>query len=328
MKTVLLITDRSESYYYAKFLDACASLPLNCYILDIAGFPAETTIAIKLDSANWLTGVIDVFVWPLSSQKSIDVTSIDVAWYLRASKTQAPSFMSEIEKRFTQSEADAALRSLCSTLDCTWINRKETIELVESNKLYQQLVAQRSGLSTPETLITNNPNQLQAFAMERKKLLLKTIGYTYLDDAGRYAIYSQLFDQSEISSSSKAIRSCPVFSQHYIEKCFEYRVMAIGEKVLACRIDSQASVATRIDWRHYDFENVKHVSSDLPKSIQKAIMTFMNSVGLRYGAIDMVETPEGEFIFLEINPSGQWEWISRLAGLPIPEAVAEMLMSA
>lgn len=47
----------------------------------------------------------------------------------------------------------------------------------------------------------------------------------------------------------------------------------------------------------------------------------------RISAIDLIETPQGEFVFLEVNPSGQWGWIADLAGLPIPEAVADMLES-
>jgi glutathione synthase/RimK-type ligase-like ATP-grasp enzyme len=103
--------------------------------------------------------------------------------------------------------------------------------------------------------------------------------------------------------------------------------MVIGSRVLSCKIDSQASEATKIDWRHYDFVNVKHTAVNLPDDIQQKLLRFMQAVGLRYGAIDMVETPKGDFVFLEINPSGQWGWIADIAGLPISEAVAEMLDS-
>lgn len=82
-----------------------------------------------------------------------------------------------------------------------------------------------------------------------------------------------------------------------------------------------------MDWRHYDLENVAHVSAELPQEIQRKILCFMEAIKLQYGALDLIETPEGEFVFLEINPSGQWGWIADLAGLPIPQAVAEMLES-
>ena len=134
-----------------------------------------------------------------------------------------------------------------------------------------------------------------------------------------------MFSKAEIKRGSKSIRLCPVFSQQYINKRYEYRVMVIGKKVLSCRIDSQASQMTKIDWRHYDFKNVEHKQVELPKDVQEKLLNFMQKIGLNYGAIDFIETPKGEFVFLEVNPSGQWGWITSLAGLKIPEAVAEML---
>lgn len=40
----------------------------------------------------------------------------------------------------------------------------------------------------------------------------------------------------------------------------------------------------------------------------------------------MIVTPKGDYVFLEINPDGQWLWIERLTGLPISEAIADLLL--
>lgn len=101
--------------------------------------------------------------------------------------------------------------------------------------------------------------------------------------------------------------------------------MVIGSQVLACRIDSQASEKTKIDWRHYDFDLVEHVNVQLPMEIKIRLLNFMKDVGLRYGAIDMIERPDGNFVFLEVNPSGQWGWITNIAKVPVVEAVVSML---
>jgi glutathione synthase/RimK-type ligase-like ATP-grasp enzyme len=50
-------------------------------------------------------------------------------------------------------------------------------------------------------------------------------------------------------------------------------------------------------------------------------------LGLSYGAIDMIVTPEGEFIFLEVNPHGAWLWIENEIGTPIAASLAESLCS-
>jgi glutathione synthase/RimK-type ligase-like ATP-grasp enzyme len=46
---------------------------------------------------------------------------------------------------------------------------------------------------------------------------------------------------------------------------------------------------------------------------------------LRFGAIDMIVTPEGRYVFLEINPNGQWRWIEDASGLPISDALCDAL---
>ena len=55
-------------------------------------------------------------------------------------------------------------------------------------------------------------------------------------------------------------------------------------------------------------------------------MVLVRRLGLAYGAIDLVLTPDGRYVFLEINPNGQYLWIEQLTGLPISEAIAEWLM--
>jgi glutathione synthase/RimK-type ligase-like ATP-grasp enzyme len=51
----------------------------------------------------------------------------------------------------------------------------------------------------------------------------------------------------------------------------------------------------------------------------------MKSLGLSFGAIDLVQKPDGEFVFLEVNPSGQWLWLDRILDLRISDAVADWL---
>lgn len=53
----------------------------------------------------------------------------------------------------------------------------------------------------------------------------------------------------------------------------------------------------------------------------------MGMCGLRYGAIDMIVTPGGEYIFLEINPNGQWYFVQLQSEAEIADAIAELLMT-
>jgi glutathione synthase/RimK-type ligase-like ATP-grasp enzyme len=54
-------------------------------------------------------------------------------------------------------------------------------------------------------------------------------------------------------------------------------------------------------------------------------MNLMKRLHLVFGCIDMIRTHDGQYVFLEINPSGQWGWIEQFTGLPITKALASLL---
>ena len=52
----------------------------------------------------------------------------------------------------------------------------------------------------------------------------------------------------------------------------------------------------------------------------------MRDLGLVFGAVDLICTPAGEHVFLEVNPGGEWGMLERDLGLPISEASASALL--
>lgn len=98
------------------------------------------------------------------------------------------------------------------------------------------------------------------------------------------------------------------FVQEYIEKAFELRVTVVGNRIFACRIDSQLQQddTGKIDWR-------------------QGYGTYLRRMGLNFGCFDFIVTPSGEYVFLECNPNGQWLWVELETGLPISEAIARWL---
>jgi hypothetical protein len=98
-------------------------------------------------------------------------------------------------------------------------------------------------------------------------------------------------------------------------------------QVFAAEIHSQKSNRTRIDWRRYDPGHTPHYPHTLPDDIRRSCVELVRQLGLCYGAIDMVLTPDGRYVFLEINPNGQFLWIEQLTGMPISDAICDLLAS-
>jgi glutathione synthase/RimK-type ligase-like ATP-grasp enzyme len=64
----------------------------------------------------------------------------------------------------------------------------------------------------------------------------------------------------------------------------------------------------------------------LPNDVAKGCMDLVRRLGLRFGAIDLVLEPSGDYRFLEVNPNGQWGWIQTRTGQPIAGAIVDEML--
>jgi D-alanine-D-alanine ligase-like ATP-grasp enzyme len=48
--------------------------------------------------------------------------------------------------------------------------------------------------------------------------------------------------------------------------------------------------------------------------------------GLHYGAADLAVDRDGEYVFFEVNPAGEWLWLEQLLAIGIPDAIADLLL--
>ena len=90
-------------------------------------------------------------------------------------------------------------------------------------------------------------------------------------------------------------------------------------------IDSQSDPLAMIDWRQTGNEQLPHFPETLPSNVTNRLLQMMDALGLQFAAIDMIQTPAGEYVFLEVNPSGQWLWLDDMLCLGISDAVTEWL---
>lgn len=251
-------------------------------------------------------------------------------WWRRPEPLGQPDDTPEPQRLFVEQESKAALWSLATTLTGFWLNHPlHAVRLLEHNKVYQLRVAASAGLDTPETIVTNNPADLIEFCRNHgSKVALKTIGghaFQKRDSGEFFGIYTNLVSLDQIMERTEEVKLAPVMAQAYVPKQLEFRITVVGQKIFACAIHSQDSPRTMHDWRRYDFKNVRHEAYQLPREIESKLLRLMETLHLQFGAIDMILTPDGRYVFLEVNPSGQWLWIEHFAKLPISQAIADLL---
>src|SRR5262249_33799153 len=117
-----------------------------------------------------------------------------------------------------------------------------------------------------------------------------------------------------------SIRLTAHLFQAKLVKRLDVRVTVVGEEVFATGIDNP----DELDWRR-THPNITYRPRVLPDDILAGIRRLMRSLGLVFGALDLVLTDEG-YQFIEINPNGQWAWIEHQTAQPISRALADALM--
>lgn len=255
-------------------------------------------------------------------ERELHSSSIAVVWYRKPDPFELhPEITNPHHQRFAEQQCRSALSGLWNILDhAFWVSHPQALAKAE-RKIFQLDVAHRLGFLLPRTTVTSDPDVARSFLASLgsdRKAIAKSVGY-----AAGYSIFTSLLSLEQ-EDDLEAVKYAPVMLQEYVPKKFEIRVNVIGNRVLAAEIHSQRSSKTSHDWRHYDFDNVPHRPHTLPRKLEEMCVSLLHALDLRFGAIDMILTPNDDYVFLEINPNGQWLWLETLVGLPIGESIVEL----
>lgn len=251
--------------------------------------------------------------------KTIDLSKVSSVWWRRPQPYGIhPDVTDPVLDNFAIREVDEAIQGLWLSLDAEWINVPRRDEDA-SRKAWQLDVARSVGLTVPRTLITTDPEAARTF-IDREgvdRMIYKP--FQGSEDAWRETRLLKLEELEKID----AVKYAPVIFQEYIEATCDLRVTVVGEQIFAAAIDSQKA-AYRVDFR-MDM-NVAITPTTLAPETEMGIRKLMKALDLTYGAIDFRRRPNGEEVFLEINPAGQWLFVEDQTGQPIGKAVADCLI--
>ncbi len=194
---------------------------------------------------------------------------------------------------------------------------------IAGNKLHQLKAARESGLVTPRTLVTNSPDAARGFIQHvGGKAIFKTLN-AYMNPVGSLT-YTTPVDADTVTQFERSLKFGPGIFQEQIAKSFELRVTVIEDDVFVAGINSRYSESSVIDWRQEIFSDI-YFNHSINDDLKAAILVLHRRLGLVYGAYDFIIDRDGNPIFLEVNPSGQWLWLERQLDLPIAATLASKL---
>ncbi|WP_445394998.1 ATP-grasp ribosomal peptide maturase [Streptomyces sp. LE64] len=253
-----------------------------------------------------------------TTSRALDTSGVRSVWVRRPSPYEGPSELDGQDRRFAADQcrwgAGGILASLPGAhyLNHPWNNRSAEF------KPAQLSVAQGCGFLLPDTLITNDPREAREFlADSRTAMVYKPLWSTPYRVNGRpHAVWVEEVRSAEIT---EAVSACPHLFQARVDKVFDVRVTAVGEKTFGVRIDSPD-----LDWRRRQ-DRMACTPMAVPDEVIRSVGAYLEGFRLVYGAFDFAVTAAGDWYFLECNPNGQWAWQPAETTAAIAEALADRL---
>jgi glutathione synthase/RimK-type ligase-like ATP-grasp enzyme len=255
----------------------------------------------------------------LEGEEPLDLADVSTIWYRRPAPVHLGSEVSNPEHRgFMRREWGTTLSAVLMSADVRWIN--DPVAQGAAHKPLQLEIAASRGLRVPDTLVTNSPEAVEAF------LTIHPDGVVH---KSLTAMDGTFLDTRRWSESDRAalrdLPLAPTVFQEEIRGTHDVRATIVGERVFAGRFALEAAAA-RIDSRLYlDAPCDEH---HLPADIQDRLLELMADLGLTLGTVDMRITHDGEYVFFEVNPQGQFLYMEILTGMPISAAVADRLAAS
>jgi ATP-GRASP peptide maturase of grasp-with-spasm system len=191
------------------------------------------------------------------------------------------------------------------------------------NKLLVLNTANKIGIRIPTSLVVNKSSEIIG---NQSILISKGISDNISGD-----LYDNKlsFGTNTLAKIPKSLpnKFFPTLFQEKIEKLLEIRVFFFNNIYYGMAIFSQLNPKTKDDFRNYDKDKPnRNIPFKLPSEFENKLKSLMEIIGLNTGSIDLLfDNKSEDFIFLEVNPVGQYGALSYKCNYFIEREIAKYI---
>jgi glutathione synthase/RimK-type ligase-like ATP-grasp enzyme len=308
--TIVILSNIQDAHAQA-VMSALAERGAHAELVDLSEFPTGLALSLAFDDGRRRLTL------RRRGGPELDLDSVRAIWWRRPQPFRPPPGLDQTAMQFVLSESATAFHGLYQSLDTFWINDPAR-DAAAAHKPYQLALAQKIGLDLPPTLMTNDAEEAKTFWRRHEgEVVYKQ--FLALPTAWRETRRLKPEDEAH----AEAVAHAPVIFQRHVPAIADLRVTAVAGELFAAAADVRNAEYPQDVRMNLD---AKYEAHDLPAEIAAKLRELMDRLGLVYGAIDLRLTPEGRYVFLEINPAGQFLYVEQATGQPIAAALAKALL--
>lgn len=208
------------------------------------------------------------------------------------------------------------------------LNKKKIFGLCitkNPNKLILLSLAKEVGLKIPNTVVSSFPKQIRK-NFSFRQFITKPIQeiFTYRSSTDVYTTFTQQCNDDCLDDSEDLM--FPSLIQENIIKKYELRIFYFNEEFYTMAIFSQSDDKTKVDFRDYNFiKPNRMIPYNLPDEIKIKLKEMIKITGYHSCSFDMIVNQKNEYVFLEVNPLGQFNLETLACNFKIEKKVVEVL---
>ena len=320
--SILIVTHSNDNDSVARVAEAIARKGGHTIRFDTDRYPT----GVRLTAYYGASG--DERLTLTNEEGEFDLREVTAIWHRRLNfGAQLPAGLDRQLRHASLGETSAAAHGMLASLKAFRMDHVRHIRHAE-NKQLQLQVARELGLDTPRTLTTNDPAAVRAFAKSCEGGMVTKMlsSFAIFEEGKELVVFTNPVKPEDLADLS-GLSLCPATFQELLPKSLEIRVTVVGQRIMSAAIDSQVFARATHDWRRDGIRMLQDWQPyQLPFAVEEKILRLMDYFSLNYGAIDIILTPDNKHVFLELNPSGEFFWLEHAPGLPISDAIADLLL--
>ena len=197
------------------------------------------------------------------------------------------------------------------------------------NKLIVLEIAKKYNVPIPRGYVVTTKKGLKKVldSTDASFVITKAISQGVYHFTDNYGYYSYTERITEESLDELPDRFFPSLIQEEIKKKYELRVFYLNEEFYSMAIFSQKREDTVVDFRKHTDQDTpqRKVPYNLPEHVKGGLINIMNELKLNTGSIDILVDEDNNYIFLEVNPVGQFGMTSDPCNYSLERKIAKIL---